>query len=90
MGSESEREAFISLAQRLAEEYGLRAELERRGYFLTIRVTRAPEETAAATEESSGVSLVAKVRSVLRSRQKVQNESQPMTEPADSPAEVQS
>jgi hypothetical protein len=39
-GKEEEREAVISLAQDMAGEYGLKAEIERRGHFVTITFLR--------------------------------------------------
>ena len=64
-GDEAARDAVIQLAQRMAEEYGLLAEVHVRGYYLTVRFTRVPECTVE-TEIAQRPSLTGRVRSFLR------------------------
>jgi hypothetical protein len=89
-GSEGEREAFIDLAMRMAEEYGLLAEIEPRGYFVTIRFSRQEAETVAP--EAPAISLIEKVRTLLKARFGASSESgtQRVEEPAESSREVKS
>jgi hypothetical protein len=68
-GDEAARDAVIQLAQRMAEEYGLLAEVDLRGYYLTVRFTRVPECTVE-TEIAQRPSLGGRVRSLLRFGQK--------------------
>jgi hypothetical protein len=62
---EAAPDEVIQLAQRMAEEYGLLTEVGVRGYYLTVRFTRAPECTAE-TDTARRPSLVGRVRSFLR------------------------
>jgi hypothetical protein len=64
-GQEEERDAVITLAQHMAGEYGLLAETDLRGHFLTIRFSRAAE-SQNSQETSNGISFFEKVRSVFR------------------------
>jgi hypothetical protein len=60
-----ERDAVIALAQHMAGEYGLMAETDLRGHFLTIRFARAAE-SQNLKETPNGSSFVEKVRSLFR------------------------
>jgi hypothetical protein len=86
-GHEEERDAVIALAQRLAEEYGLAAAIERSGHFLTIRFTR--KEPASSSEPRAGASLLAMLRALFR-RPKAAAAEQSEAVDAVSPTEVRS
>ena len=62
---EAARDAVIQLAQRMAEEYGLQTEMDVRGYYLTVRFTKAPE-CKEEIETAGRPSLGGRVRSFLR------------------------
>jgi hypothetical protein len=89
-GSEDDRQSFIELAQRLAEEYGLQTEVEARGYFVTLRFSREDAETIAS--DAPAISLVEKVRSWLKTRFGAASESDATggEGPAESSREVKS
>jgi hypothetical protein len=75
-GDEAARDAVIQLAQRMAEEYGLISEVDVRGYYLTVRFTRAPECTAEI-ETAWRPSLAGRVRSFLRFKRGPASTTQP-------------
>ena len=54
-GAELERESFVDLAQRLAEEYGLTSYVESHGYYVTIRFFRQEPEAVEEVAESDSV-----------------------------------
>jgi hypothetical protein len=83
-GDEAARDAVIQLAQRMAEEYGLLAEVDVRGYYLTVRFTKVPECTVE-TETAQCPSLAERVRSLLPFGQKA---SAPATQPDDDAGEA--
>jgi hypothetical protein len=77
-GAEVERDAVITLAQRMAEEYGLLTEISLHGHFLTIRFTRAK---AGQRPVGAQRSLLERVRALFRARRKlVRQERQPNEE----------
>ncbi len=54
-GMEAERESFVELGQRLAEEYGLQSQVESHGYYVTIRFFRPEPEADVDTADSGSV-----------------------------------
>ena len=88
-GHEDERDAVITLAQHMAGEYGLAAEADLRGHFLTIRFARAGSQTSQET--SNGTSFIDKVRSLFRPhREPVVGQETEVPEEERAPAEVRS
>jgi hypothetical protein len=89
-GLEEERDAVITLAQHMAGEYGLLAETDLRGHFLTIRFTR-PAESQISKETSNGSSLFEKVRSLFQpGRESAAGQGTQVPEDERVPAEVRS
>jgi hypothetical protein len=74
-GADDEREAVVSLAHRIAEEYGLMAETRMDGLFLTIRFTRKP--VPAPVESPAGTSLFWKLPAVFGRRRDSHGGKQP-------------
>jgi hypothetical protein len=87
-GHEDERDAVITLAQHMAGEYGLLAETDLRGHFLTIRFTRSTE-SQDLKDATDGLSFFEKVRSIFRPRHDAEQGTQ-APEEERVPAEVRS
>jgi hypothetical protein len=86
-----ERDAVVALAQGMAGEYGLRAEFDVRGHFLTIRFTREAEERGS-NESTPAPSLLNRILTPFRSRSgRVSEKEQAAVEDENAePAEVRS
>jgi hypothetical protein len=88
-GHEDERDAVITLAQHMAGEYGLLAETDLSGHFLTIRFSRAAE-SQNSKEASNGISFFEKVRSLFRPRLESIGQKAQAQKEEQGPAEVRS
>jgi hypothetical protein len=84
-----ERDAVIALAQHMAGEYGLVAETDLRGHFLTIRFSRTAE-SQDSKEASDGISFLEKVRSLFRPRHESAAGKTQVPDEESAPAEVRS
>ena len=64
-GADTERDAVIALARRMAGEYGLETEISIEGHLLTIRFTRAGE--GQHLQSRKGAFLVERARALTAS-----------------------
>jgi hypothetical protein len=70
-GRETERDAVIELAQRMAEEYGLLVRIEVEGYFLNLRFARKESVARASVkpaEEAPRASTASRIRALFAGR----------------------